>query len=59
MSDLRLKLLILRVMLTEAYEGWRSSYWERDLDSHYCCDGHECGCQGSSIRDVWTWEITR
>lgn len=59
MTDTLLKLRILAVMLREAYDAWRATYWERDLDSNYCCDGHECGCQGSSLRDVWTWELTR
>lgn len=59
MSDIRLKFLILRAMLREAFDAWRSGYWERSLDEQYCCDGRECGCQGSSLRDVWTFEISR
>lgn len=57
MSDLLFKLRVLRWMLASAYGEWRSSVWERDLDSHYCCNGHECGCGASTVRELWSWNV--
>lgn len=59
MRDVIFKLRILALMLRDTFEGWKMSIWQRDLDGHYCCDGRECGCQGSSVRDVYNWEIRR
>ena len=27
----------------------------RHLDGRLCCDGHECGCQGASVRSYLEW----
>lgn len=34
-------------------EPWRfmRDYHDRDPDSYRCCDGHECGCGGQTIRE--------
>jgi hypothetical protein len=58
MGDLFFKLRVLRYLLSGAYEEWRTSVWQRDLDSTYCCDGRECGCAASSVREVWSWLVT-
>lgn len=59
MGDLSLKLRILRYMVSNTITEWRDTVWRRDLDERYCCDGRECGCMGSSIREVWTWETRK
>lgn len=37
----------LRALLTEAVERVEAG----DLDQRMCCDGHMCGCQGSTNAD--------
>lgn len=59
MRDTLLKLRILRGLLAATWRDWRQSVWDRDLDERYCCDGRECGCMGSSVREVWEWECNR
>jgi len=55
MTDIFTKLRILWVhFFLSAFEQWRAEVWRRDLDQNYCCNGHECGCQGISIRDMYT-----
>lgn len=27
------------------------------LDARMCCDGHMCGCRGSSVGEYLAWEI--
>ncbi len=51
------KLRILRMFLLAAYQEWRKEVWPRDIDGRYCCDGRECGCQGSSVREVYMWRL--
>lgn len=57
MSDLIFKLRVLRYLLVSGYEEWRDSVWKCDLDSLWCCDGRECGCGGSTVREMWDWNI--
>lgn len=59
MRDTILKLRVLHCWLRSAYEQWRDEVWRHDLDSRACCDGHMCGCGGSSRRDLYTWNLTR
>lgn len=59
MGDLIFKLRVLRYFLTGAYEEWRASVWARDLDSTYCCDGRECGCAATSVRELWSWHVSK
>ncbi len=53
MKDLIWKLRVLRVLLGEAFDDWKKNIWAKDPDSYYCCNGRECCCQGSSIRENW------
>lgn len=57
MSDLIFKLRVLRYLLVGAYEEWRDSVWKRGLDSRFCCDGRECGCGASTVREMWGWHL--
>jgi hypothetical protein len=54
MSDVIQKFRMLTLMLTSTYHDWKSEVWQKDLDSLYCCDGRECGCDGETIREQWT-----
>lgn len=58
MADLLFKLRVLGFLLTSAYEEWRNSVWKRDLDAQYCCDGHECGCAATTVRELWSWNVS-
>ena len=53
MRDVITKLRILWFLLSEQFEMWRTDIWHNDLDSHYCCDGRECGCQAATSRDIY------
>lgn len=59
MRDIILKLRVLLDWLRGTYEEWRKEVWRHDLDSRACCDGYECGCRGSSRRDLYTWHLTK
>lgn len=59
MGDAILKLRVLHEWLRAAYEEWRKEVWRHDLDSNACCDGHECGCGGSTRRELYTWHMTK
>lgn len=54
MKDIIFKLMLLRNDLVECFGYWRDGIWERDLDSLYCCEGRECGCEGITIRELYT-----
>lgn len=57
MSDALWKLGVLwRSFIAPAVEMWRREVWSRDPGQYYCCNGHECGCYGASIRDVYARE---
>ena len=49
------KLRILRSLVHGAVQTWRKEVWPHDLDTRFCCDGRECGCGGSTFRDVYLW----
>lgn len=53
MADTVTKLRILRHMLSAALDEWINQIWRRDLDSTYCCDGRECGCNAATLRDIY------
>lgn len=57
--DLFFKLRVLRYLLRGAFEEWRESVWRRELDATYCCDGRECGCGATSVRELWSWHVER
>jgi hypothetical protein len=44
-----------RKMLVLGPEPWlgASGYRQRDPDSLNCCDGHQCGCNGLTVRQWW------
>lgn len=54
MSDWILRFHILKSLIREA---WRYYLDYHELDAPICCDGRECGCQGSSIREFWEFEL--
>lgn len=56
-ADVIFKLRVLRYLLVSAYEEWRDSVWKRELDSRFCCDGYECGCGASTVREMWDWHV--
>lgn len=47
------KLGILRTMLLAALEEWRREIWRRAPDTPYCCSGHECCCEGMTLRALY------
>lgn len=49
------KMRILVMLLRGAFDQWRTEILHHDLDAPYCCDGRECGCRASSLRDVYMW----
>lgn len=57
MRDLIFKLRVLRFMVADVVESWRSAIWEKDPDGLFCCDGRECCCGGGTIRDMWEWTL--
>ena len=59
MGDFIFKLRVLRYLLSAAFDEWRDSIWNRDLDSQYCCDGRECGCAASTVRELWSYYVER
>jgi len=52
MSNVLWKLKILGYFLQNAWTMWKQEVWRKDPDSTYCCDGHECGCHGASVREI-------
>jgi len=48
------KLKILFYLLSNAFDDWKESIWDKDLDSYYCCDGAECCCGGATIDEMWS-----
>lgn len=57
MTDFFFKLRILRLMVTSSFSEWRTDVWKRELDAYYCCDGRECGCMGTTVRELWAhWD---
>lgn len=59
MSDMLFKIRVLKMLLHNAFDEWRSEIWRRDLDAPYCCDGRECGCQASSTRELYSWHLRK
>lgn len=63
MRDAVWKLGVLRRLLLYTFEDWRRDIWQRDPDEHYCCPGDpmidECGCQGVTLREVYTSAVIR
>jgi len=53
MRDFIDKLRILWSLLAGAFRQWKVEVWQRDLDSYYCCNGHECGCYADTVRQVY------
>ena len=53
MTDFIFKLRVLLYVLADAYTNWRNDVWLRELDTRWCCDGRECGCGGSTVREIW------
>lgn len=35
------------------FECWKRDIYNQDLDSYVCCDGHDCGCDGITIREYY------
>jgi len=58
MMDAFDKLRILAMLMRGAFVQWRSEIVGRDLDAPYCCDGRECGCMATSLRDLYMWRET-
>jgi len=52
-KDIITKLITLYWFLRGSYGEWKENVWERDLDRPYCCDGYMCGCQASTVREVF------
>lgn len=59
MSNALFKIRVLLMMFRHVYEEWRKDVWQRDLDSSYCCSGYECGCQATSVRDLYSWHMEK
>lgn len=53
MRNLIDKLRILFIFLADAVNRWEHEILENDIDSPYCCDGRECGCGGTTIREAY------
>ena len=54
--DWSFKRYILHSMLSSTVEQWKKEVRDKDLDQYYCCNGHECGCMGMSVRQLWEYE---
>jgi hypothetical protein len=59
MKDFIFKIRVLFDFLLDACEHWKKEVWNKDLDSYYCCNGYECGCQAVSVRQVFTHQMER
>ena len=57
LPDIIDKLRILRMLMRATFEQWQTEIWPHDLDTRYCCDGRECGCGGSTFREIYMWEV--
>lgn len=33
--------------------AWYRDVWRQEADARMCCDGRECGCYGSTYREMW------
>lgn len=53
MTDIIWKLRILPRFIFSAVHDWKESIWKRDINRYECCSGHECGCGGQTIKDMW------
>jgi hypothetical protein len=53
MKQISDKLRILWIVLVEAYDRWKVTVWNHDLNEYYCCDGQDCNCDGMKIREVY------
>lgn len=54
-ADAAFKVRILGWLLRGAFMTWWNEVRHVDLDAVYCCSGHECGCEASTHREVWSW----
>lgn len=63
MRDILFKLRVLYMMLCHGIEGaiaeWKSDVWRKELDSRYCCDGRECGCGATTVRELYSWHLRK
>jgi len=50
---------LFTVFILPAFDDWKSNLWRKDLDSRYCCDGHECGCYGTTYREMYSRKVDR
>jgi len=32
---------------------------KRDHGPSCCCDGRECGCAATSVRELWSWHVNQ
>ena len=55
MPDALFKARILWWLVRGAIDQWRETVASVDLDTRYCCDGRECGCAGSTHREIWSF----
>ena len=55
LKDAVFKARILIWLVRGAVHTWRTEVVPVELDSRYCCDGRECGCSGSTHRDIWSY----
>jgi hypothetical protein len=53
---LRVLFLCIRDGQQSGFIFWKENIYPKDPDQRYCCNGHECGCEGATIRDLWTTE---
>lgn len=44
---------LFTIFLTSAFDDWKTNLWRKDLDSFYCCNGRECGCYGTTYRELY------
>lgn len=52
MSDIIFKLGLVPSYVINGLKSWYYEVWIVDLDTHWCCNGEECGCGGLSHREM-------
>ncbi len=58
MSDLWLKIRMLRIYGFRGFRDWIEDVWKHEPGDRMCCDGHMCGCYGSCWGDWWKHLLT-
>ena len=53
MNDFFFRIRLLPLFLIDGFKSWKYEMYRRELDEYYCCNGHECGCGGVTVREMY------